>query len=69
MYHLIKQLSLQEAMTEVIPSLALSFVIAEVFYKFGSFTMECICFLFTFVILLFIVDKIKINLLQQNNKL
>lgn len=67
MYQLIKRLSLQEIMTEVIPSLVGSLIIAETFYKFGSFTIECIFFLLTFLCLLFFIGKIK-NILSQQNK-
>jgi hypothetical protein len=36
---------------EQLPAIGISLVIAEVFYKFHSFTLECIAFLATWFVL------------------
>jgi hypothetical protein len=48
-----RQLLLTEA-----PSLASSLVIAELFYKFRSFTLECIAFLATWYLLSAVLSRI-----------
>ena len=51
MYSLIQTLGLQAAMKrELVPFIA-AFVIAELFYKFHSFSLECIAFLATWAVL------------------
>ena len=47
MYTLIRQSSLRSPLTELGPGLLISMTIAEVFYKFHSFTLECLTFLAT----------------------
>jgi hypothetical protein len=47
MYTLIRSLSIRCLLVEQLPALGASFVIAEVFYKFHSFTLECGAFLAT----------------------
>jgi len=47
MHTLIKSMSRQELLFEQIPALAISLFIAEIFYKFHSFTLECLAFLAT----------------------
>jgi len=51
MYSLIRCLSLRRLLYGQIPSLVGSFFIAEVFYKFHSFTLECAAFLGTWFVL------------------
>jgi hypothetical protein len=36
---------------EQVPALGLSFIIAELFYKFHSFTLECMAFLGTWYVI------------------
>ena len=36
-----------------------AFIIAEVFYKFGSFALECIAFLATWFVLDFLINKLR----------
>ena len=51
MYSLVKSLGLRAAFTcEIIP-FTVSFLFAEMFYKFHSFTLECIAFLLTWAAL------------------
>ena len=47
MYSLIRALPARRLATEQLPALATAFVVAEVFYKFGSFALECAAFLVT----------------------
>jgi len=56
MFTLLSSLSLRRILTEQAPILALSFVIAELFYKFHSFTLETGAFLVTWSVLDFIVQ-------------
>jgi hypothetical protein len=52
MYTLFRSLPLRTLLATQAPSLLLSFGIAEFFYKFHSFTLECLAFLATW----FVVD-------------
>ena len=47
MYTLIRLLSFRQLLLGQLPALSLSFLIAELFYKFHSFTLECLAFLAT----------------------
>ena len=47
MYTLIREIPLKRLLAEHVPSLAISLVIAELFYKFHSFALECVAFLAT----------------------
>lgn len=47
MYSLFRLLSLKEVLVQQAPALGTSLLVAEVFYKFHSFTLECIAFLAT----------------------
>ena len=40
------------------PPFAVSLVVAETFYKFGSFSLECIAFLVTWYVLAFVYRTI-----------
>jgi hypothetical protein len=51
MYSLIHSYPLRTVLTEHAPTLGMAFVIAEVFYKFHSFTLECLAFLGTWYLL------------------
>jgi hypothetical protein len=51
MYTLIRLIPLQKLFTEQAPVLGASIVIAELFYKFHSFTLECMAFLATWYVL------------------
>lgn len=54
MYTLIRTLPKRQILIEQIPALVISLVIAELFYKFGSFTLECVFFLATW----FVIDAL-----------
>ena len=47
MYSLTKSLPLRRLLLEQMPPITISFVVAELFYKFHSFTLECAAFLAT----------------------
>ncbi len=65
MYTLIRSLPLNRLVSEQLPTFVVSFAIAETFYKFHSFTLECGAFLLTW----FVFDgliQIGLRLLRAN---
>ncbi len=54
MYTLIRMMPLRQLLLEQVPALGASLVIAEQFYKFHSFTLECVAFLATW----FVIDGV-----------
>jgi len=54
MYTLVRSMPLKQLLIEQLPALIVSIVIAELFYKFRSFTLETIAFLVTW----FVVDAL-----------
>jgi hypothetical protein len=51
MYTLIRSLPFWQLLSEQVPTLGTALIIAELFYKFHSFTLECIAFLATWYVL------------------
>lgn len=51
MFTLFRLLPLRRILSEQIPALAVAWLIAELFYKFHSFTLECAAFLGTWFFL------------------
>jgi hypothetical protein len=51
MYTLINSIPLRQLILEQTPIIIISFIIAELFYKFHSFTLECLAFLVTWYVL------------------
>jgi hypothetical protein len=51
MYQLLRGRSLKAISTDALPPLALAFLIAELFFKWRSFTLECAGFLLTWFVL------------------
>lgn len=51
MYSLVRSLPLRKLLVEQLPVLLLSMIVAELFYKFHSFTLETIAFLATWFVL------------------
>ena len=51
MYSLIRTTPIRQLLLEQAPTLGVSLVIAETFFKFHSFTLECIAFLATWTAL------------------
>lgn len=58
MYHMIRNTSLKRLLILEAPALSLAFLTAELFYKFGSFGLECLAFLATWFVLSLIFDFI-----------
>jgi len=58
MYTLIQQLGIQVALKKEFAPLFVSFLIAEFFYKFHSFALECGAFLVTWAVFSFLQDVI-----------
>ena len=54
MYTLFRSLSIKRLISEQLPAIALAWLIAEAFYKFHSFTLECLAFLGTW----FVIDAV-----------
>lgn len=50
-YRLTRDLSTRELVSRHAPTLGASMLIAELFYKFGSFTLECLAFLATWYVI------------------
>ena len=55
MYTLVRNLSLREALSREMPSFLVAFFTAELFYKFHSFTLECLAFLGTWGLLSYLL--------------
>lgn len=51
MYSLVRSMPVRRLLMEQAPALGMSMIIAELFYKFHSFTLECIAFLVTWYVL------------------
>ena len=51
MFELLRSSTLRQLLARQAPALAISLVVAEMFYKFGSFTLECLSFLATWFVL------------------
>ena len=58
MYTFIKYLASHELFLKQLPVFFVSFVVAELFYKFHSFTLECSAFLLTWYALDALVIKL-----------
>ena len=54
MFTLFRSIPMSQFLREQLPALVASFVIAELFYKFHSFTLECLAFLATW----FVIDGV-----------
>ena len=51
MFELLRSSTLRQLLARQAPALAISLIVAELFYKFGSFTLECLGFLATWFVL------------------
>ena len=51
MYTLTRDVSMRELVSRHAPTLCASMLIAELFYKLGSFTLECLAFLATWYVI------------------
>jgi hypothetical protein len=62
MYTLLRLLPAKRLAYEQVPALALAWILAELFYRFHSFTLECGAFMATWVVLDALVQKLVIPL-------
>jgi len=51
MWTLVERLTTRELVIEQMPAMGIAWVLAELFYKFHSFTLECAAFLLTWAAL------------------
>lgn len=58
MYSLVKSLSTRQLASTQLPSLVGALLVAEFFYKFHSFTLECVAFLATWALFDFLLSKL-----------
>lgn len=58
MFTLIRTTTFRHLLTQQVPTLALSLLLAELFYKFHSFTLETGAFLATWFVLDYLVQAI-----------
>ena len=54
MYTLVRSMPLKQLLIEQLPALIVAIIIAELFYKFHSFTLETLAFLATW----FVIDAL-----------
>lgn len=64
MYRMLAQMSAGELLTRQGPIILTAFIIAEIFYKFHSFTLECGAFLATW----FLIDAAVERLAPRHSK-
>jgi hypothetical protein len=58
MYSLLRSVPLRRILLRELPAWGISLTLAELYYKFGSFILECGAFLATWWLLSFLADKI-----------
>jgi hypothetical protein len=68
MYTLFRLLPVKRFAMEQLPALTLAWIIAEVFFKFHSFTLECGAFLATWFVLDALTQKLMIPLVTAAAK-
>lgn len=68
MHRFLKSMTLRQICTEQLPALALSIVIAEFFYKFHSFTLECLAFLATWWVIDLVITAIAKRIVVFNSQ-
>ncbi len=59
MFTLLRELPLRRLLAEQLPTLAAAWLLAELFFKFHSFTLECAAFLATWFVFDAAVQGIK----------
>ncbi len=68
MYTLIRSLPLKTLLIQQLPALVISFVTAELFYKFRSFTLECAAFLVTWFVIDAVLSFVANHIADLNKK-
>ena len=61
MLHMIRSTSVKKLLMLESPAALSALVIAELFYKFGSFTLECLAFLPTWFVVSYLLDRIAVR--------
>lgn len=56
MFTLVQTIGVNAAVKREFIPLATAFIVAELFYKFGSFALECVAFLATWYVLSIVFD-------------
>ncbi len=56
MHQMIKSNGIRQTVVQELPTAAIALVIAELFYKFHSFVLECLAFLATWYVLSLILN-------------
>jgi hypothetical protein len=59
MYQLLTSLSRSDLLAQQLPTFVMAFAIAEIFYKFHSFTLETAAFLATWFVLDWVVGRLR----------
>jgi hypothetical protein len=54
-----RRLSARELLTTQVPAIGISLLIAEFFYKFQSFALECVAFLATWYVVDWAIELLK----------
>ena len=65
MYTLLSLLPVKRLAYEQVPAVALAWIIAELFYKFHSFTLECAAFLATWFVLDAVIQRLVLLLIKS----
>ena len=68
MYSLTRLIPFKDLLTYQFPVLAISLIFAEIFYKFHSFTLECLAFLATWYVIDLTYQFAKRQLLKAHLK-
>jgi len=66
-YTLLRTIPVERLAYEQLPAFAVSWVIAELFFKFHSFTLECAAFLATWYALDALTQKVVLPLLRRKD--
>ena len=59
MYTMLRQRSVSTLLIDQLPPLVAALLVAEFFYKFHSFTLECVAFLATWFVIDWIWSKVR----------
>ena len=68
MHLLVKSYGFKKALIEEAPVALAAFVIAELFYKFHSFALECVAFLVTWYVFSWGLITLRFLLVKRENK-
>ncbi len=67
MHKFIKSMSVREFFVEQVPAVGIAMLIAELFYKFHSFTLECLAFLATWYLIDLVISMV-VRLVLRDRK-